>query len=687
MQQELVTGNFDRWYPGQFTYQRTLGYGGFGLATLWKVRTQSGRILEVAIKSSLSNSGQPDNELRREINIQGDILKGAEHIVQLVEVEDNLLSDVQLYNNPHADVPVMIMEVLEKANLSDLIDRLNKARLENRRILREANIAGIEVDRSELQIGYIPNRILWRLFLCLARGITGMAYGPPNTPNYRPGDGFRETIQDRAPRPLLHMDLDIYNVLLGDITFNQQDGEHSFSPIIKIADFGIALELHPNLTPSQKAQLVQKGKRDFYAPEQRDAQSSSIDPDAVGMPINVWAIGVTMMNLLTLAHPENLTWNARVRSYPAPTHWDPDYRQRFVTWGWFLVDDEEHHPSPFIRSFDPELRLLIARCLETYGPRRPTLHELLVVIIRNIAESDAKHNALAEERIAREEEEYRQHLIAQEQRQAQAAASFYGQPDPFFQGQVPISPTPARRRPGFLNSWLAGLPSDRLPPTQPKQQQQVNNPLVKRLGPGSRTVREAPVIDLLDSDPTTVAQPPLISLPSTEDPWATMKQVPVPPGYDPDHPMYPSWPADQPTPGFQGVPSPTFAPLQPPQQQNPATRYISRNEYRPITDYQRAPELEDAELIMKFYDDHVRNPPPKVDPYEKLWMANSHRQQQAANAQIDSLRIFGPRRRGRPTRPLNRSRSPDGGRGPMRQRSRGRGPSPPSKRRRFEPRP
>ncbi|KAI1465424.1 kinase-like domain-containing protein [Daldinia caldariorum] len=651
-----LRGNFERYYPGQFTYQRTLGYGGFGLATLWKVKTQRGRILDVAVKSSLgSNSRHNDDELRNEINIQGEILKGAEHIVQLEDVEENLLDDYKLYNNFDADVPVMIMEVLEKSTLSELIDRINKGRLENRRILRDARRAGVEADRSELQLGYIPNRILWRLFLCLVRGIVGMAYGPPPFgPNYQTGDKYRETIQDRPPKHLLHMDLDIYNVLLGDIRFNQHDDEHSFSPTIKIADFGIAIELHPYLPAAQKAQLVRKGKRNFFAPEQRDLVRSSIDPEAIGMPINVWAVGLVMLNLLTLAQPENHSWNARVRTYPAPTHRDPNYRLRFVTWGWFLIDDEEHHPSPFISAFDPELRLLIARCLETY-------------------DSDAKHNALAEAKIAPEEGEYRQRLIAEEQRLAEAeAASFSSRSGASAQRGVSDTYSATPIKPGLVTAdeWVMQLGTGTNLTIRPKRQTN-DRPTRRFATPGK--------IDLQNV--------PLISLPST-DPWETVKKVPMPPGYDPTHPVNLNWPLEPPTPGFQGIPSPVFEPLQPQPPRNSATRHISRNEYRPLTEFQAAPELEDADLITKFYDDHIRNPPRKVDPYEKLWLADSQQQQQSSE-QDNNLRMFGPSRRGTMVRVSSRSRSPrQVPVAPIRQRSshqRSGAPSPPS-RRRFAPR-
>ncbi|OTB17439.1 hypothetical protein K445DRAFT_10143 [Daldinia sp. EC12] len=612
-----LKNNFDTNFPGRAEYQRTLGYGGFGLATLWKIQTSSGQIIDVAVKSSMNKHNSDENELRSEIAIQGVILRGAEHVVQLIDVEDNIPNRPKLYNNPEAKVPVMIMEVLEKSNLHDLLDRINKARITNGRILRAARNPLAQYDRSEMKLGYIPNRILWRFFLCLTRGIIGMAYGPPIGPGFKFGDKWRETI----------------------------------------ADFGIAFELHPLLTSVQKANSIIKGKHRFYAPEQRDYDFAANDDQAVGIPLNVWAIGVVMMNLLTLAHPQHRKWEARVRSYPAPTERDPNYRQRFVTWGWFLLDDEEHHPSPFITSFDPELRLLIARCLETYGPRRPTLEELLVVIERNITVLDTRHRELAEARVAREEEAYRQRLITREQREVQArnAPGGFG---PASQ-DVPLqesfrlprgydSNDPLSVRPWELAKWLDRLEvgNQQLTTTQANESTEpFDAPINVFNTPGEKALRPGE----------------LISLPHTEDPWEAVEDVPMPPGYDPDDPVYLHWPPEPPTPGFQGVP-PVARPFEPiqPRPPNSATRFISRNEYRPITEFQTPPELEDVDLLTKFYDDHFRNPPAKVDPYAHMW------QEESTPPAPEPVRRFRPRPY---DRGQDRTRSPHGRPNPYRVRT------------------
>ncbi|KAI1657784.1 kinase-like domain-containing protein [Daldinia decipiens] len=606
--------NFEENYPGRIKFQRVLGYGGFGLATMWKVKTRSGRDVDVAVKTSIRR-GDDESELRSEIYIQGELLRGAEHIVQLIDVEEDVPATAKLYNNPALSSPIMIMEVLERNTLADLIDRINKARLTNYEILAQAENpwAAGRYDRSGLQIGYIPNRILWRLFLCLARGITGMAYGPPTDPNYVAGDPYREFVRERPMKQLLHMDLDIYNVLIGDVSHTLYDPEHVMSPKIKIADFGIAMDWRSGLTVRQREFLIPRGKRDFYAPEQKDYKRSARDPRAISPAINVWAIGLIMLNLLTLAHPRLSSWEARVRTYYAPREGNPNYQQQFITWGWFLLDHEEHHPSPFIMAFDYELRLLIARCLETYGPRRPTPAQLLGVIEENLERGDARSQWLSDQRIAREEQEYRQRLIIEEQRESDAMQySDYYDPDfddsrDYGHSTRPrdIPPDdPLSVDPTNMNQWL-----DQLDPDAP-----VFSNNLSRSQPlfGSRTaVKEQPLISISEEE-------------RISNPWdyimgGNRSPRPAPPQYDPV-PIYEQTPVAGPSTATPG-PSTAFPqPPPPPRVKTPAAqRVITRNDYRPVTEFQTPPELEDVQLLVKFYMDHLRDPPQRVDPYAKLW--------------------------------------------------------------------
>ncbi|KAI0103418.1 kinase-like domain-containing protein [Daldinia grandis] len=603
----MLEENFEKNLPGRTKFQRVLGHGGFGLATLWKVKTQSGRDLDVAVKTSI-RKGNEENELRSEIFLQGELLRGAEHIVQLIDIEENVPVASKLYNNGDALVPVMIMEVLQKATLADLIDRINKARLTNYDILEEAESPWAEgrYDRNALQVGYIPNRILWRLFLCLARGVTGMAYGPPTAQSYKLEKPYREGVRDREIKQLLHMDLDIYNVLVGDISHSSQDTEHSVSPKIKIADFGIAIQWFDGMPVPQRERYLQRGKREFYAPEQKDHYNSARDPFAIGPPINVWAIGLIMLNLLTLAHPRVSLWEARVRTYLAPRQGNPDYQQEFVTWGWFLIDHEEHHPSPFIMGFDLELRMLIARCLETYGPRRPTPGQLLAVIEENIARADAKAQRLADARIAQEEHNYRQYLIDEERKEAEAM-EYSDDFDPDFDES---------RRYGHSTR------PRKLPPDDPMNMNPTElNQWLHQLAP------EAPIPIFGNTRTAVKRPPPLIPIsentPNT-DPWDFMigGPRPAPPIYDPV-PIYERQPVagpSNPTPG----PSVVNPVPQPPRPNTPAAqKIITRNDYRPIAEFQTPPELEDADLLVKFYNDHLHDPPPRTDPYAKLWDKSS----------------------------------------------------------------
>ncbi|KAI8961974.1 kinase-like domain-containing protein [Daldinia sp. FL1419] len=622
--------NYETVYSGRAKFQKVLGWGGFGIATLWKIKTPDNRRIDVAVKSSIikSKTRAKEKELRKEINIMGTLLNGAEHIVQLINIEPNLPT---YYNDAKAPQPVMVMEVLKHGSLSELIDKINKARLTNLPVIEIAENPWGEgrYNREDLKLGYIPNRILWRFFLCLARAITGMAYGPPIQVNlYENVNKWREVYRAaKEPNPLIHFDLDIYNVLCGDIDHSGRDSEHAFAPIIKVSDFGLALQWPKNSSPGEREMMSRRGKPSFYAPEQKNADVAADDPDAMGIAINVWAIGLIMLNLLTLAHPKLSHWEPRVRSYSAPYQGDPNYKQKFVTWGWFLLDDEEHHISPFLRSFDYELRLLIARCLETYGPRRPTAQQLLDVILANINQSDAKHERLAARRIPQEEKEYRDSLIREEEMEAEAMvwSDLY---DPLFQESMRYGRS-TRPRSRNLDDPLAVDPNEL---NQWMEQMDIETVKTLTMEPQLRgwSRSQPPPSAGISTWPRVPTPPPLsdlihISRTDSIDQPDTPRLVDFPPGFDPNRPMRTGvrpkeanpisvvnqWPIP---PALQNATLPVVRPKTP-----AADKVITRNDYRPVSEFQTPPELEDDDLLKKFYDDHFRNPPETKDDYAKLW--------------------------------------------------------------------
>ncbi|KAF3057459.1 hypothetical protein GL218_06112 [Daldinia childiae] len=274
-------------------------------------------------------------------------------------------------------------------------------------------------------------------------------------------------------------------------------------------------------------------------------------------------------------------------------------------------------------AFDYELRLLIARCLETYGPRRPTAGQLLAVIQQNITRGDAEAQRLANERFerhAREEQEHRQRLIIEEQRESDAMrySNFY---DPDFDevrdyGHATRPPPiprnippedPMSMNPNELNQWLDQL--------------DINAPSTRLVPPS-----------LINSQGAAVAkQPPLIPISEESrisDPWNWIMGDGTRQSTTPAPPIPPTPPAYNPIPMYEqpsvAGPSRRIRDVPPPRSRTPVSqRIISRNDYRPLEEFQTPPDLEDIDILVKFYQDHLRDPPQIVDPYAKLWGQNT----------------------------------------------------------------
>ncbi|KAI1206532.1 uncharacterized protein F4807DRAFT_463477 [Annulohypoxylon truncatum] len=88
----------------------------------------------------------------------------------------------------------------------------------------------------------LPNRLLWRLFMCLVRACLEMAYYNASLDG-RPVDpktASLATLNRIQPGDLAHMDLGQQNVVLGATALDAST-EHNVTPILKVIDFGEAL--------------------------------------------------------------------------------------------------------------------------------------------------------------------------------------------------------------------------------------------------------------------------------------------------------------------------------------------------------------------------------------------------------------------------------------------------------------
>ncbi|KAH9884462.1 hypothetical protein F4778DRAFT_560524 [Xylariomycetidae sp. FL2044] len=111
-----------------------------------------------------------------------------------------------------SDRPTFVMEFLEHGTMAQFKDRVLAHPDHNR----------------------VPNRILWRIALCLGRSLAAMVnapQGPPNAPVVREEmDNATEVSNVNQQSPHLE------NLLMGNVAFT--DTEHREFPIVKLIDFG-----------------------------------------------------------------------------------------------------------------------------------------------------------------------------------------------------------------------------------------------------------------------------------------------------------------------------------------------------------------------------------------------------------------------------------------------------------------
>ncbi|KAI2614890.1 kinase-like domain-containing protein [Hypoxylon sp. NC1633] len=363
---------------GRMKYRRVLGWGGFGVVLLWSVLDSEGdHIRDVATKFHFSDGRDwglqgAQNELtylRR--------YRGHEHIVQLVDLwgHVNFTDGHQFYNNPETDPAIIVMEVLEKCSAINLIERVAEARDYNR---------GFPHGPPQPKLEFIPNRVLWRLFRCLVRGIIGMAY--PRLITLGDETVWRETVDENVePLREIHFDIDFQNVLCGDMSHPFEDEEHSKAPILKLADFGLADKYDPaSMSTYTTNVFIDRGKFTHSAPEQRDPRIAIAQSDYLGHPLNVWGVGVLMFNFMTLCHPDNDSWTF----LNMPLQDQNGEVTRIDTWGWCLLANEAGLPTPF-EDYDPLLCHLVARCMAHLPSQRPDLGQLLAVIEDAIRQTDS----------------------------------------------------------------------------------------------------------------------------------------------------------------------------------------------------------------------------------------------------------------------------------------------------------
>ncbi|CAJ2506292.1 Uu.00g004220.m01.CDS01 [Anthostomella pinea] len=267
----------------------------------------------------------PDQQraMKKEIELL-EQLKGAEHIVSPILSSRNPL--VPGKDERHGlDVPFVIMQCLENGTLEQFRYRIHK-------------------HKGRYSIGYIPNRILWAIFLCKIRACMAMAYPQSASP------GKPEKPDERTPDSIAHL-----NMHAGNFVFDQPEpgeGEHSTVPPLKLLGFGFARRLGHNIWPTRGPPTMRPHTFDVVMDLFTD--ESERGKRNCGMDQNLLDVGVQMVCLITQF------------SYPSVSH------VREVTMDEFYFRFPPH--------LDPELKRLVQRCLAGEPYNRPRLEELAGLI-------------------------------------------------------------------------------------------------------------------------------------------------------------------------------------------------------------------------------------------------------------------------------------------------------------------
>ncbi|KAI0451379.1 kinase-like domain-containing protein [Xylaria acuta] len=213
---QRLTGEQSKYFTEHhnFEFVRRLGVGSGAVALLFKelereappgTKKKRNVVVKFAFSEYENRNKQADDEIENELRWLT-MLQGAEHIIKILgnEVDKSKVSR-----------PALVLEYVEYGSIQDLCKRMTARNIR------------------------APNRVLWSMFLCLIRACVGFAYPPWQ-------NGEKETIpadETKKPSSIIHNDLHDENVLIGEL---MPDGvEHRHAPILKVIDFGKAMEVPP----------------------------------------------------------------------------------------------------------------------------------------------------------------------------------------------------------------------------------------------------------------------------------------------------------------------------------------------------------------------------------------------------------------------------------------------------------
>ncbi|CAJ2513121.1 Uu.00g012400.m01.CDS01 [Anthostomella pinea] len=328
-----------------------LGFSGGGVVSKYQQLNRYGEHQRYVALKMAHDKGKPSEDpLGRELQ-RHHTLRGAEHIAQTV---------------PWAQLGVggrmmIAMEFLVNGSLKGLIEEMNER--------AEMDLFDPHITRE------IPNRVLWRIFLCLTRACVVMVYPPADfqtMPEFT-NMSIRETIKDKAERRITG-DFGITTEFTDEARYNKVATRQS-------EEIGKELAL----SSSTLGGLGVSGALDAAVPNIQRPLEQLDGPDSVdvfGSHTNIWQIGMVMFNLVVRAHPRPTKEGARWVTLESNG-------QKLETHAHFIIRANKIAARKHVRCFDQALRELIARCTAEAIANRPGLKELLALVGAGIVAADS----------------------------------------------------------------------------------------------------------------------------------------------------------------------------------------------------------------------------------------------------------------------------------------------------------